>query len=148
MDLRQFRAVVASALGREWAGWSRFDGFRFRFASGRPDEVRAQQWRDTWFGSVGLNYQVTDATGLSFGVSYDQAASQGGTNTLSPDGDRTMVALGLVHQVDNETMTLRASYAHMFIDDAPINITNASGTLIGNFQSDLDIFGVSANWQW
>ena len=131
----------------EWAGWSRFDGFRFSFASGRPDEIRPQEWRDTWFGAVGLKYQYSDQTELSFGVSHDQAASEGANNTLSPDGDRTLIALGASHRV-TDYLTLRSSYAHMFIMDAPINVTNATGTLVGNFQSDLEIVGVSANFQW
>ena len=131
----------------EWSGWSRFEGFRFRFDSGRPDEVREQEWRDTWFGAVGFSYQVSDATAVSVGASYDQAAAQSADNTLAPDGDRTLVSAGVSHSIDGGPV-LRLSYAHMFIKDASIDVTNASGTLVGTLESDLDIVGVSATWSW
>lgn len=131
----------------EWAGWSRFEGFRFSFDSGRPDEIREQEWRDTWFGAIGFSYQVSDVTQVSVGASYDQAAAQSADNTLSPDGDRTLLSAGISHALAGGPV-LRLSYAHMFIKDAPIDVANGSGSFNGTLKSDLDILGLSATWQW
>lgn len=126
----------------EWIDWSVFNGFVIDFESGRPTEIRPQDWRDTWFYSAGVRIKVDERTQISAGASYDQGISTGASNTLSPDGNRTGVAFGLTREV-SETSELRFSYMHLFIADAPINTRNQSGTLLANFESDLDVFGVS-----
>lgn len=131
----------------QWIDWSVFEGFIIDFGSGRPTEVRGQDWRDTWFVSGGVRVKVSDSTDVSAGVSYDQGISKGaGGNTLSPDGDRTGVSLGLTRQI-SETTTASLSYMHLFIDDSPINVQNQSGTLTANFASDLDIVGFSLTFR-
>lgn len=129
----------------EWANWSRFAGLVINFASGRPTEVRAQSWDDTYFGALGLTYQASDMTSVSGGVSYGTAISNGGGNSLSPDGARTTLSLGINHVI-NDRLTINGSYSHVFFQDAGINIANASGTLLANFHSDMDIVGVSLIW--
>ncbi|MCC2110960.1 MAG: outer membrane protein transport protein [Hyphomicrobiales bacterium] len=131
----------------EYTGWSRFDGFRFKFDSGRPDDIRAQTWRDTWFFALGGRYAVTENTTVSAGASFEQAASVGSTNTLSPDGDRIVIGIGAEHRFGNG-ISIAGAYGHMFISDAPISVTNLSGAFIGTFSSGVDIFSVSATARW
>lgn len=131
----------------EWSNWSAFDGFQIRFDSGRPDNIRAQDWDDTWFFSLGGRYQATGRTSVSAGVGYEQAVSNGGTNTISPDGDRTILGLGLTHELW-PGMTLAASYAHIWFADGAIEVADAQGTFKGAMSNDLDVVGVSLTGRW
>lgn len=131
----------------EWANWSQFDGFVIGFASGRPNEIRPQVWEDTYFGALGLTYQASEMTSLSGGASFGTAVSNGGGNSISPDGDRTTISVGINHKV-NENFVLNGSYSHVFFKDATINVANTSGTLAATFRSSLDIVGVSAILTW
>lgn len=126
----------------QWIDWSVFTGFDIGFGSGRPNEVRPQVWQDTWFYSLGARVKLNERTDVSFGLSMDDGISTSAANTLSPDGDRKGVAIGLTRRI-SETTEFRASYMHLFIDDADIDIANQSGTLRANFESDLDIVGFS-----
>lgn len=131
----------------EWANWSQFNGFVIKFASGRPNEVRPQVWKDTYFGALGLTFQASDMTTLRGGASFGTAVSNGGSNSISPDGDRTTLSVGLNHKV-NENFELNGSYTHVFFKDATISVANSSGTLAATFRSSLDIIGVSAVLTW
>lgn len=132
----------------QWVGWSRFKGFDISFGSGRPNELRAQDWDDTWMGAIGFGYMIQPGTEITAGVNYDTAVTDGGTNTLSPDGNRTMVALGLSQQV-MELGTLSLHYAHVFFEDAQVNVTQPrSGNFVGTFKGDLDIIGASFKMNW
>ena len=132
----------------QWVGWSRFKGFDIAFGSGRPNELRAQEWDDTWMGAIGFGYMIQPGTEFTAGVHYDTAVTDGGGNTLSPDGNRTMIGLGLSHRV-MERGVVSLHYAHVFFEDAPINVAQPrSGAFAGTFEADLDIFGVSLRMDW
>jgi long-chain fatty acid transport protein len=51
------RLSVAATV--EWTNWSRFDELRVTFDAGAPDSVVDENWQDTFFYSIGANYQLT-----------------------------------------------------------------------------------------
>jgi len=130
----------------QWVDWSVFKGFVIDFGSGRPTEIRAQEWRDTWFYSGGARIKLGERTELSAGVSYDQGISTGSGNTLSPDGNRKGVSLGLNHDF-SERVSANLSYMHLYLADSAVDTRNQSGTLLANFDSDLDIVGFSVTFK-
>jgi long-subunit fatty acid transport protein len=65
---------------------------------------------------------------------------------LSPGGNRRGVAFGITRNV-SERRSWQLSYQHLFIDDAAVNVTNQSGTLVGNFESELDVIGFSLTFK-
>lgn len=132
----------------QWVNWSQFKGFNISFASGRPNELRPQVWRDTALAGIGFGYALRAGTEITAGVSIDSAVTSGGVNTLSPDGFRTMVAVGL-NQIISERIRLSLSYAHMFIDDATVSVnTIREGILTGQASSHTDMLGVTARIDW
>jgi long-chain fatty acid transport protein len=132
----------------DWNDWSAFDGFRIKFDSGLfPTVVRPQVWKDTWFFSLGGRYQVLDRTSVSAGIGYEQSVSVGGSNTINPDGDRTILGLGFTHECWRG-ITLAASYAHIWFADGAIDVASPRGTLKATMKNDLDIVGVSLTGQW
>jgi long-subunit fatty acid transport protein len=89
------------------------------FAAGRPNQLSAIEWRDTWMAAIGFGYKVTAATELTAGMSDDTRASTDGSGTtLSPDGEKILIGLGLVHQFPGASKG-SLSYGHLFFMDAP-----------------------------
>lgn len=133
----------------QWIDWSTFTGFNISFASGRPNEVRPVEWQDSWLFAAGFAYALTPATEVSAGVHYDMAASSGGSGqTLSPDPDKIMAAIGISQVVEN-IGTLTLSYAHVFGRDAPVDADNrASGALEGTLSAHVDMVGIGLKRMW
>ncbi len=96
---------------------------------------------------LGGRYQATDRTSLSAGFGWENAVASGTANTVSPDGDRTILGLGLTHRFPGG-MSLSASYAHVWFADATIDVADAQGTFKGTMKNDLDIAGVSLTGRW
>ena len=140
-DITDSVRLLAEAV---WMDWSRFRGFDIAFGSGRPNELRPQAWDDSYLFAFGIEADVTEATTVRGGIHFDSGVSDGGDNTISPDGDRTMVAFGLTH-TPNDRVEISAHYAHVFFKDAPISVVDPlrTGSLQATFESDLDIFGAS-----
>ncbi|MCB1494489.1 MAG: outer membrane protein transport protein [Bauldia sp.] len=131
----------------EWNDWSVFDGFHVRFDVLYPDVVRALTWQDTWFFSLGGRYQATDRTSFTAGFGWENAVADGAPNTISPDGDRTILGIGLTHRFPGG-MSLSASYAHIWFTDATIDVSDAQGTLKATMTNDLDVAGISLTKRW
>ena len=128
--------------------WSQFKGFEISFPSGRANELRPQFWRDTYMGAVGFGYRFRPGTEVTAGVSYDTAVTSGGNNTLSPDGDRILIGIGL-NQVLGEKLRLSVSFSHMFVKDASVAVNTArDGMLIGTASSGTSMFGVTLRKDW
>lgn len=141
-DLRLFAEL-------QWVAWSRFKGFDISFPSGRPNEVRPVDWKDTWLAAIGIGYRISDATEVTAGISYDTAASTNGSGTtLSPDANKLLAAIGLITQVPH-IGRVSMSYGHAFVEDAPVHASNASsGTVHGTLKSSLDMVAIGFTHEW
>lgn len=133
----------------QWVGWRRFKGFDIAFQSGRANEMRAIEWRDTWLYAAGLGLKVAAATELTAGISYDTAAAINASGTtLSADAGKWMLGFGLLHDVTG-LGKFSFSYAHVRVEDARAFAGNpASGTLEGKLGGRLDMFGASVTIPW
>ncbi len=136
----------------EWTNWSRFDELRVEFANGAPDDVTPENFEDSYFVSLGANYQLNENVLIRGGVAYDQTPVQNEFRTARlPDEDRFWIALGGTYQY-NETVSVDVGYTHIFLRDASIeeDFTAAPGggvpgTLSGEYQGQIDIFAVQVN---
>lgn len=135
----------------EWqtVDWSRFKGFDISFASGRPDEVRPIDWKDTSLAAVGFGYRLLPATEITAGLSYDTGASRNGSgSTLSPDANKVLAGLGVIHDAPG-IGRISLSYGHLFLLDAPVKASSlASGSLDGTLKGRMDMFGVGYTLKW
>ncbi|MCC0053496.1 MAG: outer membrane protein transport protein [Rhodobiaceae bacterium] len=140
----------------QWQDSSSFTGFDIALGPSIADpttrrDVRPQEWDDSFIIALGLQYRSDEKTTWSTGIHYDTAVSDGGGNTLSPDGDRIMIGFGVEKQV-SERFKWSAHYAHVFYKNAGINVTpsatNTQGALIGSLESDLHMFGIAGTLTW
>ena len=113
-------------------------------AAGSTFSTLQFQWKDTWRYSIGANYRVNDRFKLRFGLAYDETPTKDATRTPRlPDQDRKWVAFGVQWKTPWKGV-LDVGYAHEFIKDANVNVTNPPfpGNLVGRFDNKADILSV------
>ena len=148
------RLSVAATV--EWTNWSRFDELRVTFDSGAPDSVTDENWQDTFFYSVWVNYQLTPRLLLRGGVAYDQTPVRNKYRTARlPDQDRAWVAAGFSYAL-NDWASFDLGYAHLFVRDSEIRERMAvtppgggvTGTLRGDYENSVDLLAIQANFRF
>lgn len=135
-----------------WTGWSSIQALRIVRDNGTVLSVTPERWDDTWRFAVGATYQLGDAWKLRGGVAYDETNVPDNNRTARlPDADRKWVALGAQWNPGGAFL-LDVGYAHLFVDDAPINqndgSTVARGLLLGEQQSSIDIVSAQLSYKF
>lgn len=134
--------------------WSAFDELRIRFANpAQLDEVKAYDWKDTFFASAGLRYRPAPDWTLRAGVAFDQSPTQDATrDPRIPDADRTWLALSARYDISART-SIDLGYGHLFIPEEPIALAAATpgnlarGNLIGHTDSAVDVVTVQMTFR-
>ncbi len=127
-----------------WTHWSRFKELRIRFANGAPDNVTPEEWRNTFRVGAALNYRYNDEWKLRGGLAWDQTPVKTEFRTPRiPDANRVLLGLGAQYKPSRNS-AWDFGYVHVFVKDASINKAEppVGGTLVGNYDSDVDVFSV------
>lgn len=133
----------------QWSGWSRFKGFDFSFASGRPSESRPVDWGDTAMLALGVGYHLLHSTEITAGVALDKGAARAGSGTtLSPDSDRLLIGLGLLHAAVG-IGRFSFSYGLLLLDDGRVEAGSpTSGALEGKLVGRMHVLGLGYTYEW
>jgi len=117
-----------------WTGWSDFKELRVRFASAQPDSVTVENWKDTWFASLGAIARMSSQWSLKAGLAYDRSPVDTRHRTPRiPDSDRTWVSLGAAWNVSSST-TVDLGLTQIFGQTVPLALES------GNSQASPDFF--------
>jgi long-chain fatty acid transport protein len=112
------------------------------YASGTVAQTLKTDFRDTWRLAFGMNYKMSDAIKLKYGLAYDQTPVKGADTRLVslPDNNRVWVSTG-VKWMPAKDSALDLGTAYLFIKDAPINNDQraTNGGLVN---------GVSKDYAW
>jgi long-chain fatty acid transport protein len=109
----------------QWFNWSEFEELRARFADGRPDSVRPQDWEDTWSFYGGIEQRLFDNWTLRGGGGYEQNPTTNEfRNTSLPDGDRVRLAFGVSYEW-SDRLRVDFGYAHVFSSRENIDLTSS-----------------------
>jgi long-chain fatty acid transport protein len=141
--------------------WSRFKQLNVELTSnaGLPvtNVLTNENWRDTWFYSLGGVWKVAPTWTLRAGVAHDQGAVTDGYRTPRiPDGDRTWVSLGASYAV-SKTFSLDIGYSHLFVKDSQLNLTTTAsqtdpnftrGNLTGDYKLSANVLAVGARFSF
>ncbi len=129
--------------------WSRFSELVLEFDNpNKGKTVEENRWKDSMRYSVGLDWIPVSPLTLRTGLAYDEGASQDKVyrSPRVPDSDRTWLAFGLTYRISTH-ISLDLGYAHLFISNSEIQRTSSTGdTLIGNYESSVDILSGAFNW--
>jgi long-chain fatty acid transport protein len=115
-------------------------------SNGAPATVLPENWRNTWFASVGASYRMTEKLLLQAGFAYDESpVTDSNRTTRIPDSDRYNLGVGATYSV-LPTVNLQAAYVHAFFSGASIdNAASAtSGVITGKYSVRADTFSLGA----
>lgn len=131
-----------------WMGWSSFKNVPIDFTSAQGnalDSSLPQNWEDVYSYRVGLNWTVSPASQLRFGVVYDQTPQpEEGVSPLLPDADRNGFCIGYGH-----TQGFRYDVGLMYLDFKKRTTNKArpeSGPFFGTYKTQAVLLGVTANF--
>jgi len=126
-----------------WTNWSQFKTLKAFRDDGSLLNATPQHYDNSYFVSLGAAYTLTDKLTLRGGTAYDKSpVSNAYRMARVPDQDRTWLAVGASYKV-LPGMTVDAGYAHIFVLDARIRETSATGdVLTGQYKNSIDIFSL------
>ncbi|MDH5424695.1 MAG: outer membrane protein transport protein [Gammaproteobacteria bacterium] len=143
--------------------WSDFQELRIAYddpnsTDGLPaqdDSVTTQEWEDTARIAFGMNYKASAKWLYRFGIALDQSPVPSAERRTAriPGNDRTWLTFGVTHQFDKER-SFSFAYAHLTVDDTPINNTFEASTpvlehtLSGEYQASVDIISAQVSWKY
>jgi len=107
-----------------WTHWAVFNQLQAVFNNGLPDLVIAENFRDTWRGSLGFNYDITDAWAVRMGGAFDQSPVTNSTRTVRiPDSNRWLLGAGTGYHV-TQSLVVDFAYLHVFFAGGTVNETS------------------------
>lgn len=133
-----------------WTGWSSFKQLAINFDNpAQPPSVEEESWRNTFFGSLGMDYKLNDQWTLRGGVALDQTPTRDTTrDPRIPDGLRRWVAVG-VGYTPSQNVEFNLGYAHLFVDNGDVNDMSATGDhLVGSFDNSGNLLSVSGTFHF
>ncbi len=143
----QASARLALMASLEWTDWSVLRGIDITPTNaGVPGTVIAEDWRDSWFVSIGANYRIADAVLVQGGIAHDESPVTFRTRTTRiPDSGRFQIGTGVRYDV-TPRLALQLAYTHMFFAAAPIaNSTSpGAGLIVGKYSDSADTASIGA----
>ncbi|MGH8192652.1 MAG: OmpP1/FadL family transporter [Rhodanobacteraceae bacterium] len=133
-----------------WTGWSSFRNLAINFANPyQPAVNQPEDWRNTWFASVGMDYRISDQWTWRAGVAYDETPTINSTRSPRiPDGSRKWISLGATYS-PAANVDFNIGYSHLFVNDGNVNNLSATGDhLVGYFDNSGDLFGISMQYKF
>ncbi len=134
--------------GAEWTNWSRFKNLTvYSDPGGVVLNSTPENWKDSWFVSLGAEYAYSDTLTLRAGVAYEDSGVPTSTrNPRIPDNDRYWVSVGAGVRI-NDWLKANLAYSHVFMDDGDVVLTGPT-PLYATFKQSIDIVSASAAIDW
>jgi long-chain fatty acid transport protein len=145
----------------EWSNWSRFNELRVTATNGGGTVFGAKapgstiavidaKWANSYFLSLGGEYDVSRSLTLRTGAAYEKSPVDDPTKKLSgiPDADRIWGSIGASYKWSDST-TLDFAYTHIFLKDGELNRTSLSGyKVVADTEAKTDILSVGMKHRW
>jgi long-chain fatty acid transport protein len=140
-----------------WTHWGVFSELRVVNDNGMELSNVPERWKDTWRFAVGGNYKPHAQWKLRFGAAYDQSPVKNEYRSPRiPDSDRYWLAIGGQYAPVN-SLAIDVGYAYVFVRNTSINDVvhgagqtpdPSSGRLVGDYKSNVNIFGLQARFSF
>ena len=131
-------------------GWESLREVRIVRDNGAVVGLEPFHWKNTNFYALGGEYDLSPALTLRAGVAYDETPTIDAERTPRlPDSDRKWYSIGATWNV-SESLSFDAGYTRIVSGDSPIaNPANSSNArLAGDYDSSVNLFGVSAQYRF
>ncbi|MEJ0026238.1 MAG: outer membrane protein transport protein [Rhizomicrobium sp.] len=138
----------------DWTHWSRARQLVVIAANpAQPKDVTDLKWKDTLFGSLGVEYRASPGWALRAGVAYDESPATDATREPRiPDADRIWLSAGARVKL-NDDMDLNVTASRLFNLSTPVALNPVApgaalrGTLAGTTESYVDVAGLELSWR-
>jgi long-chain fatty acid transport protein len=106
-----------------WFDWSDFDAVQIETGDGT--RINSEQgYHDSWSGSIGAEYRMTDALLLRAGAQIDKTPVDDSLRSVrTPDEDRLRLTAGFTYKLTSN-LEMDVAYAHVFVRDSEIDRTD------------------------
>lgn len=133
----------------EWTNWSSFDTLKVTFDDGSEPSTTSENWSDSWFFALGVEWRPLDGLTLQAGAAYDQSPIDDSLRTPRiPGNDRTWLSLGGAW-APTGWLRVGAAYSRIFVEDGDIDLSDGQslsggqGTLKGRYENGINIVTLS-----
>jgi len=134
-----------------WTEWKRVSELSVQYENpNQPATMLAFDFKNTVRASVGWIYDINRTFSIRSGFTFDESPVKNAhTRTFQvPDSDRYWLAAGLNYH-PNKNVALNFSYAHIFLNEAPIDREDVLGHSIqGNFESQIDLISAELSFRF
>ena len=130
-------------------GWSSLESVNIYREDNSSVGSEAFNWEDSWFYSVGGEWDMSDALVLRAGVGMDETPTNDEHRTPRlPDNDRMVYTFGLSWMA-SPRLSLDASFMRVEIDTPTVNTTSSSGShLVGGFDGYANLLSMAARYRF
>ena len=132
-----------------WTRWSQFKDLNIYDMTDNPVSMTNENWRNTWFYSLGADYQYCKNLIFRFGAAYDQSVVKGPEYRTAriPDGRRIWTSLGASYMKNN--WQVDAGYAHLFVKAVKAEHGNTGASdYSAKYSSNANIFSVAVQYKF
>jgi long-chain fatty acid transport protein len=159
LSIRQKLSPAFTLLGTvEWSNWSRIGtAIAKPGAGGILGFTIPFEYQDGWFFALGGEYLWDEVTTLRAGIGYEISPITDSVRTPRlPDNDRIWASIGMSRTL-LPNLILDFGYTHIFVKDAPIDITSTSGNpwwqpgrpdYVGTTKSSVDIISLGIRYKF
>ncbi|MCW8855135.1 MAG: outer membrane protein transport protein [Gammaproteobacteria bacterium] len=135
-----------------WTRWSNFQELIIVFDNPyQSASTIPENWDDSYRYSLGINYKQDDKLTYRAGIAIDQTPIKSPEDRTPriPGDDRTWLSFGIGYNMATD-MSIDVGFSHLFVDDTPINNTDASfgHTVTGTYEADVNILSAQANFKF
>lgn len=131
----------------QWTDWSVLKSLNVIGSSNNLLSTTPENWKNTWFFSLGANWKPIDRWTLHVGTAFDEAPMND-TNRLAriPDAKRYWLSFGASYAL-SQSSDVHVGYAHLFTPGGSItdgsNAAQGGGVLTGSYQDSVDIISAT-----
>ena len=140
-----------------WTGWSTFKTLDIKFASGVPDAIDQEYWKNTMFYSLGGIWKLNDQWSLKAGFAVDQTpVPDAYRSPRIPDSNRTWYSLGAAWNA-SKAWTFDAGVTRVVAPAVTMNLTSGNvptdpnyykGNLSGTYDVGATVVALSARYRF
>jgi len=136
----------------DWDNWSKLGVVRVTPTTPAGNVKLDFQWHDGWLFALGGEWDINPQLTLRAGAAYEISPIQNPSERLVqlPDADRVWLSVGGSYKL-SEATSLNVGYSHIFVDDATLQRSNATGTaptLFADTSASGDIVSVGLTMKW
>lgn len=132
-----------------WTRWSQFKDLNIYDMTNNPVSMTHEHWRNTWFYSLGADYQYCKNLIFRFGGAYDQSVVKGPEYRTAriPDGRRIWTSFGFSYMKNN--WQLDGGYAHLFVKDVKArHKSEGMSDFDAKYSSNANLFSLAVQYKF